>query len=495
MQRRRRGAIVGATIAVAVLGGYMVADAFDVVPGLLTTSTAPAPEDPPDLIDQSGPQMSVVSSDQAAPVSADAVRALWSGMADAAAEGSWNAWGMVMDPASGDVLLDQSSSAVHTPASTTKILTAVSALSHLDETATLSTGTSLVGTDLYLWGQGDLMLARGQGDPDAVDGHAGVADLAAETAGALQGRGITQVTLRWHHAIFSGDSHLAAWDAQEVSDYEGRVGAFAIDGGRVEPGVDQGFSDDPGRDAALELAAGLRDRGVEAVVTGEAAVPAGAEEIAHVESATVGQQVRWMLHHSDNTLADQYCRLAAGAAADGETAAGAATAADPSPSSGDSDGGPSAATVATPASADTSYAGATATVASTLTSLGVDTAGLVMEDCSGLSTNDRISAKTLVEALNASMNADAPALRDLVRSLPWGGLDGTLDSRLDQGAAAANVQAKTGSLPSVSSLAGVLTTSGGRTLVFAIGNDQVPDDAAYWTRGYIDDFIEGLAGL
>jgi len=477
MQRRRLGAIVGATLAVVAVGGYALADARDVVPGVLTTSDAPAPQEPPVLVDQSGPELDDAQSGQGAAVSASDVSGLWQEVEDAAAEGGWKTWGTVVDAVTGDVLLDASSSTVHTPASTTKILTAVSALSHLDQTSTLATGTSVVGTDLYLWGQGDLMLARGHGDPDAVDGRAGVADLAAATASALEDRGITRVTLRWNHAIFSGDAHLSAWDTQDVGDYEGQVGAFAIDGGRTEPGVDQGFEDDPGRDVALELAAGLRAAGIEAVVTGEARVPEGAEEIARVESATVGQQVRWMLHHSDNTLADQYCRLAAAAAAADDAGAG----------EDQVDAGT--------ATADTSDTAATSTVATTLESLGVDTEGLVMEDCSGLSTNDRISARTLVQALTASMNADSPQLRDLVRSLPWGGLDGTLDARFDTGDAAANVQAKTGSLPTVSSLAGVVTTAGGRTLVFAVGNDQVPDDAAYWTRGTIDDFVEGLAGL
>jgi D-alanyl-D-alanine carboxypeptidase/D-alanyl-D-alanine-endopeptidase (penicillin-binding protein 4) len=460
MRRRGLGAIVGATAALVIVAGYAVADARDLVPGVLTASDAPEPADPPELAAQSGPVMELAQSGEGAAVAADSVTGLWSGVSSAASEGSWKAWGMVMDAATGEVLLDASSSSVHTPASTTKILTAVSALSHLDETATLATGASLEGTDLYLWGQGDLMLARGEGDPDAVDGRAGVADLAEATAAALEERGITQVTLRWNHEIFTGASHLPAWDAQDSGDFEGRVGAFAIDGGRETPGSDQGFADDPGRDVAAELAADLRGAGIEAVITGESAVPDGAQEIARVESATIGQQVRWMLHHSDNTLADQFCRLAAAAAG-----------------------------------AEPSYAGAASTVAQTLTSLGVDTTGLVMEDCSGLSTNDRISAKTLVGALDASMGADAPALGDLVRSLPWGGLDGTLDTRFSSGPAAANVQAKTGSLPTVSSLAGVVTTSGGRTLVFAVGNDEVPDDGAYWTRAPLDEFVQGLAGL
>ncbi|TWS19774.1 D-alanyl-D-alanine carboxypeptidase, partial [Tsukamurella conjunctivitidis] len=134
-------------------------------------------------------------------------------------------------------------------------------------------------------------------------------------------------------------------------------------------------------------------------------------------------------------------------------------------------------------------------VVSTLKALGVDTDGLSLGDCSGLSSDNRISGRTLAQTLRTGMTSQRPDLRDLVRSLPWGGLDGTLDTRFTTGEAAANVQAKTGSLSTVSSLAGVVTTSGGRTLVFAVGNDAVPDDGAYWTRGVLDDFVQGLSAL
>lgn len=459
MRRRAVGAIVGATVAVIGVAAYVVADAHDWVPGVLTLSDAPQPSPAPTLVPQSGAQVAMAQSGAGTPVTADQVDTLWQPVAEAARDGKWKTWGMVMDADTGDVLLDSGASTAHTPASITKVLTGVTALSHLDASATLATGTSLAGSDLYLWGQGDLMLARGAGDADAVDGHAGVGDLAAATVAALRLQDIDHVTLRWNHDIFTGASHLSAWDKQGSGNYEGEVGAFAIDTGRTSPDAYE-FFEDPGRDVALELAAALRESGVEVDVIGESAVPTGATEVARVESATIGQQVRWMLHHSDNTLADQYCRLAAAAAG-----------------------------------AETSYTGATSTVVATLKGLKVDTTGLRLEDCSGLSTSDRIAGRTLVGALDASMGSSSPDLRDLVRSLPWGGLDGTLEDRFTTGPAAADVQAKTGSLPVVASLAGVVQTSGGRTLVFALGNDAVPDDGAYWTRSPLDAFVQGLAGL
>ena len=458
MRRRAVGAIVGATALVLASAGYLVADAHDAVPGVLTLSDAPAPSEAPTLTPRSpGPSPDAAQSGTA--VTPSQVETLWAPVLRAAGEGKWTSWGTVLDADTGEVLLDAGASRAHTPASTTKILTAVSALSHLRASDTLATGTSLSGTDLYLWGQGDLLLARGHGDADAVDGHAGVADLADATVSVLKEQGITHVTLYWDDQLFEGPAHLQAWDDQGVGNFEGRVGAFAIDTGRTSAGA-YSFVPDPARDVATELAANLRDAGIEAEVASTTGVPDRAQEIARVDSATIGQQVRWLLHHSDNTLADQYCRLAARSAG-----------------------------------APTTFAGAVQTLTGTLTDLGVTTTGLKLEDCSGLSSSDRISAATLAGAIRTTMDSSTPQLRDLVRSLPWGGLEGTLGQRYTQGDAAANAQAKTGSLGSVSSLAGVVDTTSGRTLVFAIGNDDVPDGGAYWTRSALDEFIQGLAAL
>ena len=172
----------------------------------------------------------------------------------------------------------------------------------------------------------------------------------------------------------------------------------------------------------------------------------------------MGEQLRWMLAHSDNTLADQYCRFAARAA-----------------------GAPS------------TYEGATATVASTLSAAGVPTQGLSLEDCSGLSSNDRISANTLVGVLKASYAGQGTSA-DTMRLLPWAGLVGTLSKRMNEAPAAGNVQAKTGALAEVTSLSGSVITRGGRVLLVSIGHDRV-SGGALATRGHLDAFEEGLARL
>ena len=232
---------------------------------------------------------------------------------------------------------------------------------------------------------------------------------------------------------------------------------MAIDAGRTAEGAIEFYADAPGHVAEV-FAQALTSAGI-TVSMGEAGeAPAGASSLASVSSATIGEQLRWMLAHSDNTLADQYCRLAARAA-----------------------GSPS------------TYEGATSTVKDALTSAGIPTDGLYLEDCSGLSSNDKITANTLVGVLKASY-AGRGTSADTMRLLPWAGLVGTLSNRMAEAPTGGNVQAKTGSLHEVTSLSGSVITQGGRLLLVSIGHDQVTS-GAYAARGYLDAFEEGLAGL
>ena len=450
MHRTSMGAIVSASAA-------LVATA-----ALVGSGCSPQAATPADAPTASTLEAAPVSGDAKGagnPVSAADVEALWAPVAAAAAQGGYTAWGTVVDAQTGEVLLDADASTAHTPASTTKTLTAFTALQNLDPTATLTT-SALLGADnqtLYLDSEGDLLLGIGTSDEAEVSGRAGLQTLANDAAAALAQRGITSVTLNWRGTLFDGASHLASWDAQEVGSYEGRVGPMAIDAGRTYEGANAFYSDAPGRVAEV-FSQALGTEGISATIGEAGDGPAGAATIASVSSATMGEQLRWMLAHSDNTLADQYCRFAARAA-----------------------GSPS------------TYEGATETVRKTLTQAGVPTDGLTLEDCSGLSSSDKISANTLVGVLKASY-AGSGTGADTMRLLPWAGLVGTLSQRMTEAPAAGNVQAKTGALQEVTALSGSVQTKSGRVLLVSIGHDHVTE-GAYATRGNLDAFEEGLAGL
>ena len=443
MHRTSMGPIVSASTALVATVAFACAGCTTNGPTPAAAPTAPALE--PAIA-------SVPAQASGNPVSAADVQELWAPVAAAAAEGGYVAWGTVVDAQTGEVLLDADASVAHTTASTTKTLAAFSAPTHLDPTATLATSALLGGDSqtLYLDSEGDLLLGAGTSDDTDVSGRAGLQTLANDTAAALAQRGVTSVTLNWRGTLFDGASHLSSWDAQEAGSYEGHVGPMAIDAGRTFEGANDFY--------AQVFASALTSAGVSVSLGESGEPPAGASPLASVSSAPMGEQLRWMLAHSDNTLADQYCRFAARAAG-----------------------------------APTTSEGATSTIASTLTSAGIPTDGLFLEDCSGLSSNDKISANTLVGVLKASYAGQGTGA-DTMRLLPWAGLVGTLSQRMNEAPAGGNVQAKTGSLQEVTSLSGSVITQGGRLLLVSIGHDQVTD-GAYATRGRLDTFEEGLAGL
>ena len=94
-------------------------------------------------------------------------------------------------------------------------------------------------------------------------------------------------------------------------------------------------------------------------------------------------------------------------------------------------------------------------------------AGLVIDNGSGLSRDGRVSARLLTRLLQTAWAS--PVMPELMSSLPVSGLDGTLKStRATQGRA----HLKTGSLRDVAGIAGyVLTNSGRRFVIVAIAND------------------------
>lgn len=401
---------------------------------------------------QSGALLDPLTAAEPANVpSAEQVAAAWEPMQQAATEGKWQAWGYVVDADTGEVLLDRDAGTPHTPASTAKLLSAGAALDVLDLDQRLQTGTKLEGKVLYLWGEGDLMVSATEGDSEQVVGRAGLADLAADTAKTLKEQGITTVELVYQNTLFEGEKRHPAWAAQEVQDYAGDTAPYAINTGRTAPG-EWAFVEDSSRTVADAFAARLGEQGVTVASVSPGAPSASATRVATVESASIYEQLTYMLVHSDNTLAEQYCKLAA-------AAVGAAT----------------------------TFQGATAAVIAHAQQVGVDTSGLVMDDCSGLSVNNRISGKQLVGILQSN--------NELVRMLPRSGLNGTLDNRLYSDQTLGNVQGKTGSLGVVSSIAGVVTSSSGRNLLFAVGTDQVPEQGAYWTRAEIDQFLEAIAAI
>src|SRR5215217_994994 len=113
-------------------------------------------------------------------------------------------------------------------------------------------------------------------------------------------------------------------------------------------------------------------------------------------------------------------------------------------------------------------------VKSFLKTVGIRPEALVLDDGSGLSRNDMITAEASVQLLTfMSKHRYATVFRD---ALPIGGVDGTLRNRFKGTPAENNVRAKTGSLSSAASLGGYMTTAGGEKLAFSIMVNNYPRD-------------------
>lgn len=96
---------------------------------------------------------------------------------------------------------------------------------------------------------------------------------------------------------------------------------------------------------------------------------------------------------------------------------------------------------------------------------GADTLEFAVRDGSGMSRHDYVTPRTLVKVLDTMRRA---ATFDLwYASLPVGGIDGTLSSRMRGTPAAGNVHAKTGTVDKARSLSGYVTTADGRMLIFS----------------------------
>jgi len=109
-----------------------------------------------------------------------------------------------------------------------------------------------------------------------------------------------------------------------------------------------------------------------------------------------------------------------------------------------------------------------------LKTVGLRPEELVLDDGSGLSRNDMITAEASVQLLTfMSKHRYATVFRD---ALPIGGVDGTLRNRFKGTPAENNLRAKTGSLSSAASLGGYMTTAGGEKLAFSIMVNNYPRD-------------------
>lgn len=297
------------------------------------------------------------------------------------------------------------------PASTAKLLTAVTALyrlgdNHRFETSLYYTGevrdTVLAG-DIYIKAGFDPAFGR---DDLKAFMHAISALGIRRIEGRIYADRSFKDTLRWGRGW--------CWD-----DDEARLTPLLFNGGD--------------RFAEAFFRALDEEHIVADTVLAEKALPAKGVRLAVTRFHTMDQILMRMMKESDNLYAEaMFYQLAA---ADGQPFAGQKEAA--------------------------------AAVHSLIRKLGLAPASYTIADGSGLSLYNYASAELLMNVLNFAYRNSTVNIH-LYPSLPIAGVDGTLERRMRRGCAYDNVRAKTGTLEGVSTLAGYATAANGHVLSFVV---------------------------
>jgi D-alanyl-D-alanine carboxypeptidase/D-alanyl-D-alanine-endopeptidase (penicillin-binding protein 4) len=458
--------VVATTALVIVLAGgaYVTADAYDLVPGVLTLAPvraqARAFPTVPGAVPAPTPTALLGALDTAAPTpSPTRIQGLVASLVADQRVGA-GAGVVVADDLTGQVLASNAADAPHIPASTAKLVTAIAALTQLPASTTLPTRV-VKGQNgqIVLVGGGDMMLSAGAGDPTAVDGRAGLADLATQVAKELKLAGTTTVTLGVDDTLFSGPTLSPNWAAADIAaGFVAPVTALAVDVAKIKAGDYPPRYPDPSAAAAAQFAARLADQGI--TVTGKptrATAPAGAVQLGIVHSAPIPDIAQYFLDVSDNTIAEDVSRI-----------------------------------VAVHMGLPGSFEGASQAVLRGVSMLGVDTSGATLVDASGLGAGSSLTPTLLLGLVRLATGPAHPELRVVATGMPVAGLTGTLADRYTTSPARGLVRAKTGSLPNVTALAGTVLDTDGRLLAFAVVADQTPAGGQYAPRAAIDAFVSTL---
>ncbi|WP_084099959.1 D-alanyl-D-alanine carboxypeptidase/D-alanyl-D-alanine endopeptidase [Knoellia flava] len=328
--------------------------------------------------------------------------------------------GQVVDAATGRVLWARNPATARVPASNQKVVTAFVALASMGVSARLTTSVLQAPTNPAL------VHLRGAGDPALSSAQ--LRSMARSVASRVTSQGMSAVSVVVDDSLFPAPTNAPGWKPEWVPGTVAPVRALVVDQANVS---------DTSMHAGQVFATELKAAGVTATSVARGVTPADASAIASVTSPTVGQLVQTMLNASHNDYAEALHRL-------------------------------SALRRGLPAT----WEGARTNSAQVLAAAGVDRAGMVVNDGSGLSRTGRMTALTAVDLI-ATIRA-TPALNSVVfagSGMPTSGVSGTLAGRYDTAptmCARGDIRAKTGTLADVVALSGVSTGVDGRERLFSV---------------------------
>ncbi|AZA10650.1 D-alanyl-D-alanine carboxypeptidase/D-alanyl-D-alanine endopeptidase [Corynebacterium gerontici] len=321
----------------------------------------------------------------------------------------------VADANTGEVIFERASTQAMIPASSTKMLSAAAALLKLGANDVIRTKVLQISEDtVVIQGSGDVWLTQDR-----------IKDLAAQIQKSMPQVSNVLVDV----SAWPGEKILPGWDPQDVDGgFVAPLEPLMINQGRLGAATgDVPRSHTPALDVAQALAQQLG-----APAFGYTQQAQG-EEIASTQSPTLERRIELMMEDSDNVMAEAIAREL------------------------DADD-PTGATLAT------------------LQEAGLDTSGITLADNCGLSLNNRITPVLLSQISTKAVQEEQ--LRPLLATLPIAGASGTLSDRFAGMDGRGWVRAKTGTLTKVAALAGVVPSSSGHMLSFAMISNGADVDGA-----------------
>lgn len=458
---------VSVVVTLAVCVGYTIADVYDVAPGLLTAQSAPtrtysAIPTPLAAGAVAG------KADRDVPIDEKKAEKLITALGESEGTGNFS---VAIAAADGTIAAERNLDTEREPASTTKTLTAFTAVHTLEMSGTLDTEVYLTHADtsptIVLQGHGDMLLGEGQNDPSHINGRAGLATLSQNTAQSLRQRGIDQVALAVDDSLFGDDNTSTALEQNNDGNaMYTPLSSMAVDGGRMRYGLTadpDAFTDYPtlsrttASDAAQTFRSLLTRQGITVTDSSDTSGTEASARIAKVSSAPLNEVMAFMLRHSDNTLAELFARLTAlklglGNSMDADIQA----------------------------------------VVQVLRANDIPTDGLHLTSCSGLAAGTRLRIPTLLAVQRSLVGLDDGGAAE-IEGLSVPGLTGTARNRAANDDIKGLARVKTGSLGGVRALVGNVSREHGGVLLFAVIVNDSSDELA--ANNAIDDFMAGLAKL
>lgn len=458
---------VSVVVTLAVCVGYTIVDVYDVAPGLLTAQSAPtrtysAIPTPLAAGAVAG------KADRDVPIDEKKAEKLITALGESEGTGNFS---VAIAAADGTIAAERNLDTEREPASTTKTLTAFAAVHTLEMSGTLDTEVYLTHADtsptIVLQGHGDMLLGEGQNDPSHINGRAGLATLAQNTAQSLRQRGIDQVALAVDDSLFGDDNTSTALEQNNDGNaMYTPLSSMAVDGGRMRYGLTadpDAFTDYPtlsrttASDAAQTFRSLLTQQSITVTDSSDTSGTEASARIAKVSSAPLNEVMAFMLRHSDNTLAELFARLTAlklglGNSMDADIQA----------------------------------------VVQVLRANDIPTDGLHLTSCSGLAAGTRLRIPTLLAVQRSLVGLDDGGAAE-IEGLSVPGLTGTARNRAANDDIKGLARVKTGSLGGVRALVGNVSREHGGVLLFAVIVNDSSDELA--ANNAIDDFMAGLAKL